>query len=208
MNAPEASTKKPGGTSQLLVDLGPVAVFMAAYFIAKRPNLAGENAIYVATGLFIAATLAALAYAWLVQKRLPPMLLVTGAVVLVFGGLTIWLRDPVFILIKPTIINLLYASAIFGGLLFRQNVWKMLFESAFPALPDRVWTIFAVRWGLFFILLAGLNELVWRNFTEEQWLLFKGFGVFPLTFLFALANAPLLMKHTAADKPAEGEASP
>jgi intracellular septation protein len=197
-----------GGKQQLLVDLGPVAVFMGAYFIAKRPNLAGDNAIYIATGLFIAATMAALAYAWFVQKRVPPMLLVTGAVVLVFGGLTIWLHDPVFIKIKPTIINLLYASAIFGGLLFRQNVWKMLFESAFPPLPDRIWNVFAVRWGLFFVVLALLNELVWRNFTEEQWLLFKGFGVFPLTFLFALANAPLLMKHAPQEeKPADTEAS-
>jgi intracellular septation protein len=101
---------------------------------------------------------------------------------------------------KPTIVNLLYAGVILGGLAVKQNLWKMLFEGAFPALPEKVWTTFALRWGVFFLFLAGLNEVVWRNFSEAFWANFKVFGVMPLTFLFMLANMPLLMKHMPQDE--------
>jgi intracellular septation protein len=197
------SEKTPSAaTGQLLIDLGPVALFMVTYNLAHRFDQA--NAIFWATGVFMAATLAAFGYAWLVQKRTPPMLIVTAVVVLVFGGLTIALQNALFIKLKPTIINAMYAAAIFGGLLVKQNVWKMLFRSAFPGLPDRIWTVLAVRWGLFFVFLAALNEVIWRNFSEEFWANFKFFGVFPITIAFALANVPLLLKHQ--EKPAEPEA--
>lgn len=195
-----APAKRAGG--QLFVDLGPVIVFMLTYNLARGRVPTGEE-IYVATGVFIAATIAAIAYAWFKQKRLPPMLIVTAVVVLVFGGLTLALHDPVFIKMKPTIVNLLYAGVILGGLAVKQNVWKMLFQSAFPALPENVWTTFALRWGVFFIFLAILNEAIWRTQSEAFWANFKVFGVIPLTFLFMLANMPLLMKHM----PAEDKAS-
>lgn len=191
-SAEKPAAKRAGG--QIFVDLGPVIIFMLTYNLARGRVPAGEE-IYVATGVFIAATVAAIAYAWFKQKRLPPMLIVTAVVVLVFGGLTLALHDPVFIKMKPTIVNLLYASVILGGLAVKQNVWKMLFQNAFPALPENVWTTFALRWGIFFIFLAILNEVIWRNFSEAFWANFKVFGVMPLTFLFMLANMPLLMKH-------------
>ena len=199
--APEAvkqQAARKGGASQILVDLGPVIVFMLTYNLAHRFVAAGQE-IFVATGVFVVATLIAVGYAWFAQKRLPPMLIVTAVIVCLFGGLTLALHNSLFIKIKPTIINLLYAGVILGGLAVRQNVWKMLFQGAFPALPDKVWTAFALRWGVFFIFLAGLNEFIWRNFSEAFWANFKVLGVMPLTFLFMLANMPLLMKHMPKD---------
>lgn len=190
------------GAGQIFVDLGPVIVFMLTYNLARGRVPEGDQ-IYWATGVFLAATLIAVAYAWFVQKRLPPMLIVTTIVVTVFGGLTLALHDPVFIKMKPTIVNLLYAGVILGGLAVKQNLWKMLFEGAFPALPEKVWTVFALRWGVFFLFLAGLNEFIWRNFSEAFWANFKVFGVMPLTFLFMLANMPLLMKHMPKDETPE-----
>lgn len=196
---PDAA-KRGGG--QIIVDLGPVIIFMLTYNLSRGRVAEGEE-IYLATAVFLVATAAALAYAWFKQRRLPPMLIVTAVVVGVFGGLTLALRDPVFIKMKPTIVNLLYASVILGGLAVKQNVWKMLFQSAFPALPDKVWTTFALRWGFFFIFLAGLNEFIWRTYSEAFWANFKVFGVMPLTFLFMLANMPLLMKHMPKDEDAK-----
>ncbi len=193
---PNAAAKRGGG--QILVDLGPVIIFMLTYNLSRGRVPEGEE-IYLATGVFLVATLIAVAYAWFRQKRLPPMLIVTAVVVTVFGGLTLALHDPVFIKMKPTIVNLLYAGVILGGLAVKQNLWKMLFEGAFPALPEKVWTTFALRWGVFFLFLAGLNEFIWRNFSEAFWANFKVFGVMPLTFLFMLANMPLLMKHMPKD---------
>ncbi|MBL8559333.1 MAG: septation protein A [Hyphomonadaceae bacterium] len=198
--AKPATAKRGGG--QIFVDLGPVIIFMLTYNLSRGRVPEGEE-IYLATTVFLIATAAALAYAWFKQKRLPPMLIVTAVVVGVFGGLTLALHDPVFIKMKPTIVNLLYASVILGGLAVKQNVWKMLFQSAFPALPDKVWTTFALRWGLFFIFLAGLNEFIWRSFSEVFWANFKVFGVMPLTFVFMLANMPLLMKHMPKDEEAK-----
>jgi len=187
---------------QLAVDLGPALVFMVSYNLARRVSPA--DAIFWATGVFMAATVAALVYAFRVQKRAPPMLLVSATIVLVFGGLALYLHDAQFAYIKPTIINLLFAAAIFGGLLVGRNVWKLLFQAAFE-LPDRVWTILAVRWGCFYVFLAGLNELIWRTQTEDFWANFKVFGVIPITFLFLLANLPITLKHmTRHDEDAPG----
>jgi intracellular septation protein len=191
---PAEKKSASGGAAQLFVDLGPVVIFMLTYNLGGRFVAKGQE-IFLATGVFIIATLIAVAYAWLVQKRLPPMLIVTAVIVTVFGGLTLVLHDALFIKIKPTIINLLYAGVILGGLAVKQNVWKMLFQGAFPKLPDNVWNTFALRWGLFFIFLAIVNEVVWRNFSEAFWANFKVFGVIPMTFAFMLANMPLLMKH-------------
>ncbi|MDZ4777997.1 MAG: septation protein A [Alphaproteobacteria bacterium] len=198
---PKADAAAKRGAGQIFVDLGPVIIFMLTYNFARGRVPEGEE-IYLATTVFLVATAVALAYAWFKQKRLPPMLIVTGVIVGVFGGLTLALRDPVFIKMKPTIVNLLYAGLILGGLAVKQNVWKMLFQSAFPALPEKVWTKFALRWGLFFIFLAGLNEFIWRTQSEAFWANFKVFGVMPLTFLFMLANMPLLMKHMPKDEEA------
>ncbi len=186
-----AARQTAAGGLKILTDVGPIALFMIVYNIAYRSR--PDDAIFIATAVFIVATLAALAFTWFRERRLSPMLLVTAVIVTVFGGLTLALQDALFIKIKPTIVNLLYAAVIFGGLAVGRNVWKMLFNSVFD-LSDRVWRILAVRWGAWFVFLAILNEVIWRNFSEAFWANFKFWGVLPLTVLFAFANVPITLR--------------
>lgn len=186
-----AARETAAGGVKILADVGPIALFMIVYNVAYRSR--PDDAIFIATGAFIIATLAALAFTWFRERRLSPMLLVTAVIVTIFGGLTLALQDALFIKIKPTIVNLLYAAVIFGGLAVGRNVWKMLFNSVFD-LSDRVWRILAVRWGAWFVFLAILNEVIWRNFSEAFWANFKFWGVLPLTVLFAFANVPITMR--------------
>ena len=202
------SAKTLGQGSKLLVDVGPAAIFMITYNVAGRLT---DAAIYWATGVFMLATAVALAWAIVVQKRTPPMLIVTFVIVTLFGGMTIYLQDPIFAYIKPTIINLIFAFAILGSFAFGFNVWKALFGSIFE-MPERAWFILGVRWALFFMLLALLNEVLWRHITDtvvsEQarwfdgleiseafWANFRFWGTYPLFFLFVLANVPLTLKY-------------
>jgi intracellular septation protein len=214
MSATDPVTKDPApaagagqdtarGAGQLLVELGPVAVFMISYNVIRgfpeghalfaAFGAGPKDAIFFATALFMAATLGAIGYTYVTQKRIPPVLMIMGFLVVVFGALTFLFRDPTFIKVKPTIVNGFYAFAIFFSLAIRQNIWKLLFKHAF-SLPDRIWTALAWRWGAFFAVMAVLNEFIWRNFSEEFWVNFRFWGVFPLVFLFMLANLPITMK--------------
>jgi intracellular septation protein len=125
------------------------------------------------------------------------MPVVTAVLVVVFGGLTFWLDDPRFIKIKPTIINLLFAGVLIGGLITRRPLLKMLFGEAFN-LTEEGWRKLSVRWTLFFLVLAALNEVVWRNFSEAAWVNFKVFGILPLTLVFAMAQIGLIKRHEAS----------
>jgi intracellular septation protein len=190
----EQNKTTSGGASQLMVDLGPIAVFVIAFNLLQRFPETKENAVYWATGLFIIAVLAAIAYCLIKRGRIPPVLIVTGVLVTIFGGLTIAFHDENFIKIKVTVVNAFYALAILGSLAFKQNVWKLLFQHAFPPLPDSVWNTFAIRWGLFFVFMAGINEALRNSVTTETWVNLRLLP-FGFTLLFALANTPLLMKH-------------
>lgn len=181
------------GAGQLLVDLGPIILFVLTFNVLNRIEALKANAIYYATGAFIIATLAAIAWAWRTTRKVPPVLIVTGVLVTAFGGLTLLMHDENFMKIKPTFVNLFYAGAIFGAMLFRQNIWKLLFNHAFT-LPDRIWTILAVRWGLFFLLMAGVNEYIRLTQTTEFWVNARVIVVYPLIFGFMLLNAPITMK--------------
>jgi intracellular septation protein len=198
-----------GQGSKLLVDIGPAAVFMITYNIAGR--VMEDGAIYWATGVFMAATAIALVVALITQKRFPPMLVVTFVIVTFFGAITIWLQDPIFAYIKPTIINLVFSYAILVSIAFGFNVWKALFGSIFE-MPERAWTILAIRWAIFFQFLALLNEVLWRHITdsvvtesarwfewlsltEAFWANFRFWGTYPIFFLFVLANLPITMKY-------------
>lgn len=206
------SGKTLGQGSKLLVDVGPAAVFMITYNVAKR--MVEDQAIYWATGIFMIATAAAVVYALITQKRFPPMLAVTFVIVTLFGGMTIYLQDPIFIFIKPTIINLIFAFAILISFALGFNVWKRLFGSIY-SMPDHAWVMLGLRWALFFAFLALLNEVMWRHIvdanvpetmrwfaglelTEGFWVNFRFFGTFPLFFLFVLANVPLTLKYAKA----------
>ena len=199
-DTPDTKDKPANNASKIWTDLGPVLAFVVSYNVVRRfPEggglLSRENAVYWATGIFMAAIAAVFAYTLSRKERLSPLLIVTGVIVMVFGGLTLWLQSPQFAYYKPTIINLLFAGLIFGGLAFGKNVWKIAFEHAFN-LPDHVWRVFAIRWGLFYIFLAIMNEVIWRNFSEDFWANSKIFLVLPASMIFMIVNYPYLMKHS------------
>ena len=188
------SPKPAAGAQQLMIDLGPVVIFVIAFNVLQRMEATRDNAVYIATAIFMAATLVAIAYSRIKNGRIPPVLIITGVLVVAFGGLTLLLRDRTFIQIKPTVTYLFYTAAIVGSLLIRQNVWKLLFGHAFT-LPDRIWTVLALRWAGFFLFMAVLNEVIRSTQSFEFWLNTRPFLVFPLVLLFAAANTPLMLKH-------------
>lgn len=170
---------------KLAVDLGPLVIFFVGnlYF-----------GIFAATGMFMVATAISLSITYAIERKLSPMPIVTGVVVMVFGGLTLWLNDELFIKLKPTIVNSIFASLLLGGLFTGRLFVKILFDHAFH-LSDDAWRTFTYRWAGFFIFLALLNEVVWRNSSTDFWVAFKVWGVFPLTLLFAISQTPFLFKH-------------
>ena len=129
------------------------------------------------------------------------MPMVSGVVVLVFGGLTLALQNDVFIKLKPTIVNTLFGVVLLGGLYFRRNLLQVVLDSVFE-LTDEGWRKLTFRWALFFFALAALNEIVWRTQTTDFWVSFKVLGIMPLTIVFALAQTPLLMRYDASKKEA------
>jgi intracellular septation protein len=140
-------------------------------------------------------TLISLAYAFWRYHKLPIMPLVSGAVVLVFGTLTLYLRDDTFIKLKPTLVYLIFAAVLGAGLLLKKPLLELLLGSAFN-LSDEGWRKLTVRWVLFFVAMAVVNEVVWRNFSTDVWVSFKAFGFLPITFLFALAQMPLIQRYS------------
>ena len=163
----------------------------------RWPSFGGP--IFIATGLFMIATAIALAASWLLTRSLPIMPLVSGVVVFVFGGLTLWLQDDVFIKMKPTIINTLFGAVLLGGLWFGRSLLGYVFDSAF-SLDAEGWRKLTLRWGLFFLLLAILNEIVWRSFSTDTWVAFKVWGIMPITLAFTLSQMPLIMRHSLDEK--------
>lgn len=173
---------------KLLLELGPLVVFFV---------MNSQAGIYWGTGCFVVATLAALISSKLIFGHIPTMPLVSGFFVIIFGGLTVLLHDDLFIKMKPTIVNSLFAIALFGGLAYGRSWLKYLFGEAFK-LTEEGWRVLTFRWACFFVMLAILNEIVWRNSSTEFWISFKLFGIMPLTMIFAVAQIGLLKKHEAA----------
>ena len=159
-----------------------------------RFGFADDQRIFAATGIFIVATLVALAISYALTRKLPIMPMVSGVVVVVFGGLTLVLQDEVFIKLKPTIVNTLFGLVLLGGLYFRKPLLQIVLDSVFE-LTEEGWRKLTLRWALFFFALAALNEIVWRTQTTDFWVSFKVFGIMPLTIAFALAQTPLLLRY-------------
>ena len=174
------------GWKKLLIDFGPLLVFFGAY---------SRFDIFTGTAAFMAATAVAMAAAWVLSRHIPAMTWFSALLVGVFGGLTLWLKDETFIKIKPTIVFLIFSAILFFGLLRKRNYLKAILGTAFEGLSERGWELLAWRWAFFFLLLAALNELFWRFFSTEIWLHFKLWGDTLLTFLFALAQLPMLIRH-------------
>jgi intracellular septation protein len=190
---------------KLALELGPLLVFFFAnargeWLIGRFPLLGnlGEP-IFVATALFMVATAVALAASWLIMRSLPIMPLVSGVVVIVFGTLTLWLHNDIFIKMKPTIINTLFGAVLLGGLLFGRSLLGYVFDSAFH-LDAEGWKKLTLRWGLFFVFLALVNEVVWRSFSTDAWVTFKVWGIMPITLIFTLSQMPLVMRHSIEEK--------
>lgn len=181
---------------KLLLDLGPLVVFFAAYF---------KGNIYIATGAFMAATVAAIAVYWLKARHIPMSQIITLVIVLVFGGLTLALDDPRFIKMKPTMIYVLFSAILFGGLATGRSLLKVVFESAFPPLTEAGWRILTIRWAIFFAVLAVLNEVIWRSFSEEFWVSFKLFGFLPLTMVFAMLQIGVMNRHAQPQPPTDNQ---
>jgi intracellular septation protein len=172
---------------KLALELGPLVVF----FLANQ-----RAGIFTATGLFIGVTVVALVIHYILLRKLPIMPLVSGVVVVVFGGLTLALQDELFIKLKPTIVNTMFGLVLLGGLYFRKPLLAIVLDSMFD-LTEEGWRKLTLRWAVFFFVLAILNEVVWRTQTTDFWVSFKLFGIMPLTIAFALAQTPLLLRHEA-----------
>lgn len=192
---------------RFLLEIGPLAVFFFTYigwdYVFPRPEPAQPGAIapslMAATAVLMVAVVVSLALSYKWERRVPLMPLVTAVMVLIFGGLTIILRDEIFIKMKPTIVNCLFATALFAGLAFNKPFLQPLLGHTLQ-LRDQGWRVLTWRWAFFFVFLAGLNEVIWRSFSTDFWVSFKAWGMFPLTLLFALAQVPLIQRH-AIDAP-------
>jgi intracellular septation protein len=187
---------------KLALELGPLVLFFLTNAYADRFGYADNQRIYAATGLFVIATIVALAVNYALIRKLPIMPMVSAVVVVVFGGLTLALQNDVFIKLKPTIVNTMFGLILLGGLYFRKPLLAIVLDSMFE-LTEEGWRKLTFRWALFFFALAILNEIVWRTQTTDFWVSFKVFGIMPLTILFALAQTPLLLRHDMSKKDEE-----
>ncbi len=196
----------PAPWLKLTLELGPLILF---FFANARPKLfapfaqrvlpanllVGPNAgLFTATAVLIAAVIIALGVSYLRTRRLPIMPLITAVLVVIFGALTIYFRDPRFIKMKPTILYCAFAIALFGGLIFDKPLLPIILDNAM-SLTERGWRILTLRWGIFFFALALANEIVWRTQSTNVWVAFKFPGTVIIIFLFTISQVPLMLRH-------------
>ena len=173
---------------KFITDFGPLLVFFFFYYN-------NDKSLIIAIPPFIVATLISLALVWMLEKKIPMVPLISGILITFFGGLTIYFNNPIFIYIKPTIINILFGLALlFGKYFTNEPILKKILGKSLP-LRDEGWKILNNRWMYFFLGLAILNELVWRTQSEEFWVNFKVWGMLPITFIFTAFQVPLITKH-------------
>lgn len=192
---PAEAQKRMSPLTKFAIEVGPLAVFFIVN--SKAEDIFGNapaDSIFYATGAFMVAITASLIANFILERRLPTMPLVTAVFVLVLGGLTLYLQDELFIKLKPTFTNLLFAGILVGGLAFGKLFLRYVFGAAFR-LSEHGWRILTWRWAAFFVVLAIANEIVWRNFSTDFWVSFKVFGIAPLTFVFALAQLTVVRRH-------------
>ena len=173
---------------KFITDFGPLLIFFTVYYKSDKD-------LIVAIPPLIIATIIAVVIVYFVEKKIPYIPLVGGIIISVFGGLTIYFQNPIFLYLKPTIINLIFAAVLLiGNLIFNKNCLKFFLKNALE-LDDMGWKKLNNRWAYFFIFLALLNEIVWRTQSEHIWVNFKVWGILPLTFIFTALQIPLINKH-------------
>lgn len=201
-NQPEGERINPG--LKLALEMGPVILFILSYNFGDRLieafslSAPFDKPIFLATAVIMVSTLIAITASWLITKTLPAMPIVTAVVVSIFGGLTLYLQDDTFIKLKPTIVNTLFGMTLIGGMVFGKSFLKLVMNAAFQ-LDDEGWNKLTWRWGFFFLFLAVVNEIVWRNFSEGFWVGFKFWGMTGLTMLFVVSQMPLMMRHAVEE---------
>ena len=176
---------------RVTLDLGPLLVFFLTFQFFG---------IFAATGTFMVVIVAALVASYLMDNKLSPIALFTAVIVLVFGGLTLYLKNDTFLKIKPTIIYSTFCAILLGGMMFNRLFLKFALAFEFE-LPEQAWRTLTWRWSAFFAALAVLNEIVWRNVSTAHWVFFKVWIILPLVLVFALLQTPLLLKHRATEEP-------
>jgi intracellular septation protein len=209
-----AKTRAMAPWVKFILELGPLLLF---FFANSRPKLfaplmepllpakllAGESAgLFTATGVLMVAVILALIVSYILTRRLPVMPVVTAVLVVVFGGLTFYFQDPSFIKMKPTILYACFGAALLGGLVFNRPILPIVLDNAM-SLTETGWRILTLRWGLFFLVLAVLNEIVWRTQSNDHWVLFKFPGTVILIFVFTFSQVPMIMKHELSGDAAE-----
>jgi intracellular septation protein len=187
-----SSKVEPQGAGKLLIDLGPLLVFFLVNFLAPVPPVAK---IFVATFAFMIAMVAAMLFSAIRYHRISPLLWFSGVMVVILGGLTIVLHKAWIIKMKPTFYYMLVSGLLFFGLATDRPLLKQVLGSTYPGLSEDGWKKLSRNWAIFFAFLAVLNEVVWRNSSTNFWVGFKLWGALPLTFLFAAANIPMLLRH-------------
>ena len=203
---PKAPAPNPG--LKLVLEMGPLVLFFLAnkwpqaFEPLFRPVLpaallGGDKAgIFTATCVLMTSVVAALAVSYFITRHLPVMPVVTAIAVILFGSLTLVFDNDLFIKLKPTIVNVIFGTALVGGLAFGKPLLPVVLDSVLH-LDETGWRKLTLRWGLFFFVLAALNEAVWRTQSTDVWVTFKAFGIMPLTVVFALSQVPLIMKYEA-----------
>lgn len=201
---PPAPRPQLSTTSNLAVNFGPLLLFFAASKAGKAMFERGElpalrdadmASAMVGTGVFIIASLIAAAWHWAKTRHLPPAMIFTTVIVVLFGGLTLWLQDKAFIQLKPSIIYGAFAAILAGGLITGRPTLQLVMGDALPGLTDRGWRLLTRNWALFFLALLAANEAVRRFLSYDDWLSFKVWGVTVAILVFTLAQTPLLAKH-------------
>ena len=183
------SSPKMGQGTKLLIEMGP----LVAFFIANW-----KAGIFWGTGIFMGATVISLIASWVLTRKLAMVPLVSAVFVAIFGALTLWLHSDLFIKVKVTLINALFGVVLLGGVAMGRSYLKLIMGEAVK-LTDQAWRTLSIRWGVFFLALAVLNEIVWRNVSTDSWVNFKVFGLLPITLIFAFANAPFMSRHMIED---------
>ncbi|MEZ5930633.1 MAG: septation protein A [Alphaproteobacteria bacterium] len=190
---------KAPGWVRPTADYGPLVLFFAAYWL---------SGLMAATAVIVGASLVALVLTWVYERRVPIMPLVTAGVVSVFGGLTLWLQDETFIKMKPTIVQAIFAVVLLGGLVLGRPLLKPLLGKMMPPMTDDGWKGLTLRYGLFFIAMAGLNEVVWRTQSTDVWVNFKVFGIMALTIGFIMLQMPFMNRHMIETEPGDEADAP